>query len=185
MSTSETEVDSGRRKSPLGLFDGFLLSAARTPCAPLAHNSHTCSLISIFRQVHALAETVFHFVFHRRGKFCEAFSTLCVHPRNGGGRFARLWRIWRSRRFRSACGRCILRKKSCPPGNCRVPGAYPRKHTSGGPAQEAAPKKNRKKTVRSPVEDRFSRFPAIFPASIGTKPAAAWGCRCWPNGLRG
>ncbi len=34
----------------------FLQSAARTPCALMAHNSHTNGLRSIFCQVHALAE---------------------------------------------------------------------------------------------------------------------------------
>ena len=33
-----------------------LQSAARTPCPPTADNSHTCSLIGIFCQVHAPTE---------------------------------------------------------------------------------------------------------------------------------
>ena len=43
-----------------GFSDKFLQSAARTPCSPTANNSHTCSLRSIFCQVHALAENDFH-----------------------------------------------------------------------------------------------------------------------------
>ena len=39
-----------------GFSASFLQSAARTPCAPMAHNSHTNGLRSIFCQVHALAE---------------------------------------------------------------------------------------------------------------------------------
>ncbi len=43
-------------KSLTGFFDSVLQSAARTPCAPLAHNSHTCSLRSVFAHVHAAVE---------------------------------------------------------------------------------------------------------------------------------
>ena len=39
-----------------GFSDKFLQSAARTPCSPTANNSHTCSLRSIFCQVHAPTE---------------------------------------------------------------------------------------------------------------------------------
>ena len=54
----------------------FLQSAARIICLPMADKFHTCSLRSIFRQVHALTENVLDFVFRLRGKFCEAFSTV-------------------------------------------------------------------------------------------------------------
>ena len=54
----------------------FLQSAARIICMPLAYKFHTCSLRSIFRQVHALTENILNFVFRWRGKFCEAFSTV-------------------------------------------------------------------------------------------------------------
>ena len=44
-------------EKPLTVFsDKFLQSAARTPCSPTANNSHTCSLRSIFCQVHAPTE---------------------------------------------------------------------------------------------------------------------------------
>ena len=39
-----------------GFSDKFLQSAARTPCSPMANNSHTCSLRCIFCQVHAPTE---------------------------------------------------------------------------------------------------------------------------------
>ena len=39
-----------------GFSDKFLQSAARTPCSPMANNSHTYSLRSIFCQVHAPTE---------------------------------------------------------------------------------------------------------------------------------
>ena len=35
----------------MGFSAKLLQSAARTPCAPMAHNSHTCGLRSIFCQV--------------------------------------------------------------------------------------------------------------------------------------
>jgi len=60
------------QKSPLGLFDSFLQSAARTPCAPTAHKAHTCSLRSIFAQVHAPVENGFHFIRRSSGELCEA-----------------------------------------------------------------------------------------------------------------
>ena len=44
------------RKSPLGLSDSFLQSAARRICSPKANIFHTCSLRCIFGQVHAPAE---------------------------------------------------------------------------------------------------------------------------------
>ena len=40
----------------MGFSDKLLQSAARTPCAPMAHKAHTCGLRSIFCQVHAPAE---------------------------------------------------------------------------------------------------------------------------------
>ena len=43
-------------KNPFGLFRQFLQSAARTPRAPLAYNSHTCSLSGVFVHVHAAAK---------------------------------------------------------------------------------------------------------------------------------
>ena len=39
-----------------GFSDKFLQSAARTPCSPMANNSHTCSLRCISCQVHAPTE---------------------------------------------------------------------------------------------------------------------------------
>ena len=45
-----------------GFSDKFLQSAARTPCSPTANNSHTCSLRSIFCQVHAPTENDFDFI---------------------------------------------------------------------------------------------------------------------------
>ena len=47
------------RKSPSGLSASFLQSAARIICSPAVNKFHTCSLRSIFCQVHALAENVF------------------------------------------------------------------------------------------------------------------------------
>ena len=46
----------GLSKIPWGVFDKFLQSPARRLGAPLAHQAHTGSLRSIFRQVHAPAE---------------------------------------------------------------------------------------------------------------------------------
>ena len=43
-------------KPLMGFSDKFLQSAARTPCSPMANNSHTCSLRCIFCQVHAPTE---------------------------------------------------------------------------------------------------------------------------------
>ena len=64
------------RKTPSGFSAKLLQSAARTPCAPLAHNSHTCSPRCILCQVHALTQNDLDFVFRLRGKFCEAFLTV-------------------------------------------------------------------------------------------------------------
>ena len=50
-------------EKPEGLFDSFLQSAARTPCAPLAHNSHTCSLRCVFVHVHAAAKNDSDFIY--------------------------------------------------------------------------------------------------------------------------
>ena len=63
---------SGCRKSPMGLFDRFLQSAARIICSPMANKFHTCSLISIFAQVHALVENGFDFIRRYGGELCEA-----------------------------------------------------------------------------------------------------------------
>ena len=52
----EGSLSQAVEKPLTGFFDKFLQSAARTPCSPTANNSHTCSLRSIFCQVHALAE---------------------------------------------------------------------------------------------------------------------------------
>ena len=50
-----------------GFSASFLQSAARTPCAPMAHNSHTCDLRYILCQVHALAENdLIFFAYYRR-----------------------------------------------------------------------------------------------------------------------
>ena len=65
------------RKSPFGAFRQILQSAARIICSLIANKFYTCSLKSIFRQVHALTENVFYLVFRLREKFCEAFSTVC------------------------------------------------------------------------------------------------------------
>ena len=62
----------GCRKSPTGLFDRFLQSAARIICPPMANKFHTCSLISIFAQVHALVENGFDFIRRYSGELCEA-----------------------------------------------------------------------------------------------------------------
>ena len=77
--SSTSRVLSGCRKSPPGLSDRNLQSAARTPCAPTAHNSHTCSLRCIFCQVHALTENDSEFIRCSRSELCEAFSTVCQH----------------------------------------------------------------------------------------------------------
>ena len=45
----------------------FLQSAARIICLPQADKFHTCSLRSIFRQVHAPAENDFDSICHFRG----------------------------------------------------------------------------------------------------------------------
>ena len=63
---------SGCRKSPTGLFDRFLQSAARIICPPVANKFHTCSLISIFAQVHAPVENGFDFIRRYGGELCEA-----------------------------------------------------------------------------------------------------------------
>ena len=62
-------------KTPSGFSANFLQSAARTPCAPMAHNSHTCSLRSIFRQAHVLTENDSDFIRRCCGELCEAFLT--------------------------------------------------------------------------------------------------------------
>ena len=64
------------RKTPSGFSASFLQSAARTPCAPLAHNSHTCSLRSVFVHVHAAAENISDFIRRICGELCEAFLTV-------------------------------------------------------------------------------------------------------------
>ena len=61
------------RKIPSGFSDRFSQSAARTPCAPQAHNSHTCSLSCIFCQIHAPAENDFDFICRIRGKTLRDF----------------------------------------------------------------------------------------------------------------
>ena len=60
------------KNPPWGFLTVFLQSAARTPCAPMAHNYHTCSLKSIFAQVHAPGENGFHFIRRIGGELCEA-----------------------------------------------------------------------------------------------------------------
>ncbi len=63
-------------KKPFGLFRQFLQSAARIICPLIAAKFHTCSLISIFRQVHAPAENEFDSICALRRKLCEAFLTV-------------------------------------------------------------------------------------------------------------
>ena len=60
---------------PLRFSASFLQSAARIICSLLANKFHTCSLICIFRQVHALTEKFSDFIFFLRRKLCEAFCT--------------------------------------------------------------------------------------------------------------
>ena len=60
-------------KNPSGFSDKLLQSAARTPCAPEAHNSHTRSLSCIFCQVHAPAENDPTLFAASGSKLCEAF----------------------------------------------------------------------------------------------------------------
>ena len=69
-------------KKPFGLFRQFSQSAARTHCAPVTHNSHTCSLRCILRQVHAPAQNDSNFIRCFRSELCETFLTVCknVHP---------------------------------------------------------------------------------------------------------
>ena len=52
----EGSLSQAVEKPLTGFSDKFLQSAARTPCSPTANNSHTCSLRSIFCQVHAPTE---------------------------------------------------------------------------------------------------------------------------------
>ena len=52
------------RKTPSGLSDKLLQSAARIICPPLGDKFHTCSLRSVFCQVHAPAENSFEFICH-------------------------------------------------------------------------------------------------------------------------
>ena len=49
-------------KTPSGLCDKFLQSAARIICPHRGDKFHTCSLRSVFRQVHALAENFLDFI---------------------------------------------------------------------------------------------------------------------------
>ena len=63
-------------KIPCGAFRQFLQSAARIICTPFAYKFHTCSLICILRQVHALTQNVVDSVFCLRRKLCEAFGTV-------------------------------------------------------------------------------------------------------------
>ena len=62
----------GCRKSPMGLFDSFLQSAAHIIRPPMANKFRTCSLISIFAQVHAPVENGFDFIRRCGGELCEA-----------------------------------------------------------------------------------------------------------------
>ena len=52
-----------------------LQSAARIICPPLEDKFHTCSLRSIFCQVHAPAENDSHLICDLRRKLCEALGT--------------------------------------------------------------------------------------------------------------
>ena len=79
------------RKRPTAFSASFLQSAARTPCALMAHNSHTCSLRSIFCQVHAPSENDFDFYFlltqkTLRGFFCV--DDIKIHVILSGARSA-------------------------------------------------------------------------------------------------
>ena len=53
------------RKTPSGLSDRFLQSAARIICPPMGDKFHTCSLRSVFCQVHAPAENKLDFICRR------------------------------------------------------------------------------------------------------------------------
>ena len=64
------------RETPSGFSASFLQSAARIICSPVANKFHTCSLRSIFCQVHAPAENVLDLIFCLRRKLCEAFLTV-------------------------------------------------------------------------------------------------------------
>ena len=66
-------VNSVCRKRPAAFCASFLQSAARIICPPLAAKFHTCSLSSIFCQVHALTENDCYFICRCCGKRCEAF----------------------------------------------------------------------------------------------------------------
>lgn len=68
-------VPSNCQKSPSGLFDKVLQSAACINCLPVADNFHTCSLRSIFGQVHAPAEDDLDPIRRLGGELCEAFLT--------------------------------------------------------------------------------------------------------------
>ena len=57
---------------PWGFSTVFLQSAARIICPPMANKFHTCSLRSIFVQVHALVENGFYFIRRYSGELCEA-----------------------------------------------------------------------------------------------------------------
>ena len=62
LETVHRTVSQAVEKPLTGFSDKFLQSAARTPCSPTANNSHTCSLRSIFCQVHAPTENDFDFI---------------------------------------------------------------------------------------------------------------------------
>ena len=92
------------RKRPSAFSASFLQSAARTPCAPLAHNSHTCSLKCVFVHVHAAAKNDLDFIRCLCSELCEAFLTdwkeaVCGQPllnakfkmQNGRVRFAHIF----------------------------------------------------------------------------------------------
>ena len=51
-------------------------SKQRIICSPVANKFHTCSLRSIFCQVHAPAENDLDLIFCLRRKLCEAFLTV-------------------------------------------------------------------------------------------------------------
>ena len=69
-------MSSACRKSPSGLSAKFLQSAARTPCAPMAHNSHTCNLRCIFVHVHAAAKNDFNEFAAFAANSARPFSTV-------------------------------------------------------------------------------------------------------------
>ena len=74
-------------KIPFGAFRQISAVCCAHNLFAKANRFHTCSLRCILRQVRALTQNVYDFVFCLRKKFCEAFSTTWSPPAVSAGVF--------------------------------------------------------------------------------------------------